>query len=161
MKRLFSLLLSAILMSTILGCNTEESIELERKIKLSSAEIYENILKDIVVTDEIGELPPDGLEDLYIGLDETMLTDSIVMLPLMSGQITEIAVFQVEDIKNIEAVTTAVEARLSTIQNGGAFYPEQIDVANEGQVLGREHYVILIVDPEVEEIVNNFNKLFE
>ncbi len=164
MQKVFSILLAGILISSIIGCdkNYEESKHpIEHPIRLSAVELYENILKDITITDEIGELPPDGLEDLYVGLDKKMLTDSIVMLPLMSSQITEIAVFQVKDISNLETVKAAAEKRLDAIQNGGAFSPSQIEIANQGKVLSNQNYVVLIVDPEINRIVTNFNKLFK
>ncbi len=177
-KKLMVLAMALSLGATVVGCTskdvaqengattedggaTEEggTTSPEATISLTSEEIYTKIIEGL----EMPHLqsPPDEIFNDTYGIDTDLLTDYIVMQPMMSGVITEVAVFQVKDAKDLETVMEGVNKRLDGLKNGGAFYPSHVEIVEKGQVVSKGNYVLFVADEQVDTIVENFNGLFE
>ena len=162
-KLMAMMLVGAMASMTMVGCSKEaptNQVESNEGVQsqLSSEEIYNQLIEGI----ELGKLAPITPElfaDSY-GIDESMLVDYKVMVPVISAVITEIGVFQATE-GNVDAVEAAVKQRLEKLQNGGAFYPEHVEIANKGQVIKKGNYVIFIADQYVDEMVEKLDTILK
>ncbi|OON98114.1 MAG: hypothetical protein ATN36_01595 [Epulopiscium sp. Nele67-Bin005] len=125
----------------------------------ASTNIYNAMLHGVEVTPMIADLEEQLFFDMY-KIEPSYLSEYKVVAPTMTGQITEIGVFVVSDYANLPEVTEQVQARLAHIKDEGAFYPSHVEIANEAQVLVYGNIIALVVDPAVEQIVDNFETYF-
>lgn len=175
-KKLAVVMMASLAAMTFVGCSSsEETVAPETEVETPVAEGSEEATEGEIAATPSSDLYNkiiEGVElpmlaakdetmvaDTY-GIDMSMLADFTVMGPVMSAHITEIGVFHVADEANVEAVKTAVEGRLDALKNGGAFYPEHVEIVNKGQVVVNGNFVLLVADSAVEDIVANFNANF-
>ena len=163
-KKLMVAVLALSLGASFVGCASGEPApeggvtSPEAAVTLTSEEVYAKITEGMEMP-SLQAPPAEIFSDVY-GMDTTLLTDYIVMQPMMSGVITEIGVFQVADPANVGAVVEKANARLDALKNGGAFYPSHVEIVEKGQVVSNGNYVLFVADEKVDTIVANFNALF-
>ena len=116
--------------------------------------MYNKAIESVTLPPSIGDIPEQLFNDQY-GLDASTYKSYKVVIPMMSGVITEIAVIEATD-GNVEIVKAALEARLNTLKNGGAFYPSHVEIVQKGQIVTKDNFVMLVADEAVESIVANF-----
>ncbi|OON99814.1 MAG: hypothetical protein ATN35_10535 [Epulopiscium sp. Nele67-Bin004] len=158
MKKLF--LIGAVASVALVGCSSGESTPDEVAITMTAEEVYNATVDGVGMTPMVMDADDSLVVDLY-GVDLSLVTDYKVIMPAMTGQITEIAVFRVEDMEDVNTVAQNLTSRVQDLQNGGAFYPSHIEIVNEAQVVVHQNYVLMAVDEEVAQLVANFNSIFE
>ena len=163
MKRLFTLMLAAVMMMSLAACGS-------KKEEVKSADLnafYETTVNGIIET--VGEenfpmlMPLEGemQEGFYPGLSEIATKQCIVYTPAMSAVAVEFALVEVENAEDVETVQSILQNRIDSQIAGGAWYPETIEAwENNARLAVNGNSLMLVVYETADEIVESFNALF-
>lgn len=143
MKRLTALLLILCAALALTGCGSKS----DDAFTTDLAAFYDGL-----VTDDFPmmmELPEDMIEGFYPGLTEIERTQTVLYAPAISAVACEIAMVEVADAADVDAVKDIFQARIDAQVAGGAWYPETIEQwENNAQIVVRGNCVCLFVVPE-------------
>jgi len=96
------------------------------------------------------------LTDFY-GMDTSLLDDFHVKMPMMSFSITEVGVFKVKDVNNIDSIVSALNKRANDI--GMMLYPSLEETYQNRQIITKGEYILFVISDNVDSIVSSFNTL--
>ena len=96
------------------------------------------------------------LSDLY-GMDTSLLEDYYVKMPMMSFQITEIGVFKVKDVNNLDKVVASLNKRASDI--GQMLYPSLQETFDSRVLVTSGNYILFAIDENAAQISANFSNI--
>ena len=101
------------------------------------------------------------LDNYYAGLSSVATEQSQVYINMMSMNMGEISLVQVKDSKDVATVKAVFQARIDSMVNGGAWYPEPTRIWSEqSRVVSNGNYVMMVVGEDCDSIVKDFNALF-
>ena len=101
------------------------------------------------------------LDNYYAGLSSVATEQRQVYINMMSMNMGELAVVQVKDSKDVATVKAIFQARIDSMVNGGAWYPEPTRIWSEqSRVVSNGNYVMMVVGEDCDAIVKDFNALF-
>ena len=101
------------------------------------------------------------LDNYYAGLSSVATEQSQVYINMMSMNMGEISLVQVKDSKDVATVKAIFQARIDSMVNGGAWYPEPTRIWSEqSRVVSNGNYVMMVVGEDCDSIVKDFNALF-
>lgn len=101
------------------------------------------------------------LDNYYAGLSSVATEQSQVYINMMSMNMGEISLVQVKDSKDVATVKAIFQARIDSMVNGGAWYPEPTRIWSEqSRVVSNGNYVMMVVGEDCDAIVKDFNALF-
>lgn len=105
---------------------------------------------------------PEYLDAFYPGLTAIEANQMHIYQPMMSSVVCEIALIEVANAADMDAVKAILEARIESQGNGGgAWYPESIDGwINDSRIVTNGNYVMMIAWMYCDEAVEAFNALF-
>ena len=102
------------------------------------------------------------LDSTYAGLTgiatEQLVVYQCGMSPSPAG---DVALVQVSDSADVDAVKAIFQARIDYMVEGGAWYPGPTEMwQNSSRIVSNGNYVMLVVNESCDSIVNDFNALF-
>ena len=102
------------------------------------------------------------LDSTYAGLTgiatEQLVVYQCGMSPSPAG---DVALVQVSDSADVDAVKAIFQARIDYMVEGGAWYPGPTEMwQNSSRIVSNGSYVMLVVNENCDAIVNDFNALF-
>ena len=105
------------------------------------------------------------MDNYYTGLSSVATEQCKVYINMMSMNMGEMALVQVTDgkdaAKNVAIVKSIFQARIDSMVNGGAWYPEPTRIWTEqSRVVSNGNYVMMVVGENCDSIVKDFNALF-
>ncbi len=104
------------------------------------------------------DMPEETFADTY-GIDTELLASYSVNMPMMNVHATEIAVFEVKDAANIEAVKAGIEKRQKALEEQWQSYlPEQLELVQNYKVAVKDNLVLFVISEHADQIVANFEK---
>ena len=99
------------------------------------------------------------LTDAY-GIPAGSFEQVVAFFPMITSPDT-LVVGKLADGADVDAVKEILQARVDAQVEGGAWYPSAIDVwQNNSRIVSNGSYVMLIVHPDCDAIVSDFNALF-
>ena len=99
--------------------------------------------------------------DLYPGISDINTNQLVIMQPMMGAVVCEIALAEVADAADVEAVKTIFQNRINAQVDGGAWYPESIEGwKNNSRIVTNGNYVMMIAWQFCDDAVSAFNGLF-
>ena len=99
--------------------------------------------------------------DLYPGIGDIATEQLVIYQPMMGAVVCEIALAEVTNEADIEAVKTIFQARIDAQVAGGAWYPESIEGwKNNSRIVTNGNCVMMIAWSFCDEAVEAFNNLF-
>jgi len=107
------------------------------------------------------------LDQLYPGLSGVSAEQKLVYVIMLSMNNGEFGLVQVEDSKDVDTVKAIFQARIDNMSgaNGGqpgAWYPGPTEQwLNNSRVVSNGNYVMMVVHENCDDIVNEFNALFQ
>ena len=115
-----------------------------------------------------GMMPMEGeaLDSFYAGLSAIATKQCLVQMAMISASGDEIALVEVENSGDAQAVKDIFQARIDYqvgdgTAPGGAWYPEPTEMwKSSSRIVSNGSYVMLIVHPDCDAIVSDFNALF-
>jgi len=97
------------------------------------------------------------LESFFPGLSDISLKQKVFGITMMGPMNAELILVEVENASDVDAVKAVLQNRLDSQIDGGAWYPETIEVWERyGRVVSRDNYVLLLVSASVESIEADF-----
>ena len=130
-------------------------------------QFYENIMFDDPDFAATAELYNEYLDVLYPGLTAISTRQLVVFQPVMSAVVCEIALVEVTDQADVPAVLDILQARVDYMVGDeenpdAAWYPASIEGwQNNSRIVSNGCYVLLIAYDKCDDIVAQFNTLFE
>ena len=104
------------------------------------------------------DMPAEMFADTY-GIDPALLESYSVNMPLMNVKATEIAVFEVKDEANIDAVKAGIEKRQKALaEQWQSYLPDQYELVENYKVAVKGNLVLFVISEEADQIVANFEK---
>ena len=110
-------------------------------------------------------LDSEALGAFYAGLGDIATKDCVVYMPMMSSVVCEIALVEVENEADVQAVKDIFQARINyqvgnETNPGGAWYPESIEGwKNNSRIVSNGNLVMMIAYSECDTVVEMFNAL--
>lgn len=103
----------------------------------------------------------DLMNNYYAGLSSIATEQCKVYINMMSMNMGEMAVVQVKNSGDVAKVKSIFQARIDSMVNGGAWYPEPTRIwSEESRVVSNGNYVMMVVGEDCDSIVKDFNALF-
>lgn len=104
---------------------------------------------------------PDMLEAAYPGLSAIETNQMVIFQPFMGAVVCEIALIEVANSSDVEAVKSILQGRIDAQVDGGAWYPESIDGwANNSRIEVQGNYIMMIAHMYCDEILDLFRAQF-
>ena len=104
---------------------------------------------------------PEMLDGFFPGLSDIGTNQMMIYQPMMGAVVCEIALIEVADAANVDAVKNILQARIDAQVEGGAWYPESIEGwKNSSRIAVNGNYVMMIAYSECDAVVDAFNALF-
>ena len=101
------------------------------------------------------------LDGFYPGMSEIDAKQMMIYQPMMGAVVCEIALVEVVNSADIDAVKAMMQARIDTQVDGGAWYPESIEGwKNNSRIVVNGNCVMMIAYSDCDAIVDAFNGLF-
>lgn len=101
------------------------------------------------------------MNNYYAGLSSIATEQCQVYINMMSMNMGEIALVQVKNSSDVAKVKSIFQARIDSMVNGGAWYPEPTRIWTEqSRVVSNGNYVMMVVGEDCDSIVKDFNALF-
>ena len=99
--------------------------------------------------------------DLYPGISDIKTNQLGIMQPMRGAVVCEIALAEVADAADVEAVKSIFQSRIDAQVDGGAWYPESIEGwKNNSRIVTNGNYVMMIAWQFSDDAVSAFNGLF-
>ena len=101
------------------------------------------------------------LDGFYPGMSEIDAKQMMIYQPMMGAVVCEIALVEVVNSADVDAVKEILQARIDTQVDGGAWYPESIEGwKNNSRIVVNGNCVMMIAYSECDAVVEAFNGLF-
>ena len=162
MKRIFTLLLTAALLTTLVtGCGSsgkqETTVDLEAlwtEISELDSDWGETYFVDLTEDPEL-------LENYYPGLKDIPTKQLIVRVPMISAAVAEFVLMECETESDADKAKAILEQRAEDQANGGAWYPASMEAWEDAQVISNDRYVALLASSSHQsEAAELFNAKF-
>ena len=99
--------------------------------------------------------------DLYPGISDIAANQLAIYQPMMGAVVCEIALAEVTNASDVDAMKAIFQARIDAQVEGGAWYPESIEGwKNNSRIVTNGNYVMMIAWQFCEDAVADFNALF-
>lgn len=99
--------------------------------------------------------------DLYPGISDISTKQLVIYQPMMSAVVCEIALAEVSNSADVDAVKAIFQSRIDTQVNGGAWYPDSIaGWQNNSRIVSHGNYVMMIAWMYCDDAVSAFDALF-
>ena len=99
--------------------------------------------------------------DLYPGIGDIATNQLVIYQPMMGAVVCEIALAEVADAADVEAMKAVFQARIDAQVDGGAWYPESIlGWENNSRIVTNGNFVMMIAWQFCDDAVADFNALF-
>ncbi|MBS5165222.1 MAG: DUF4358 domain-containing protein [Butyricicoccus pullicaecorum] len=107
------------------------------------------------------EIDDEMLDAYFPGLRDIPKKQLVARTPMMSAVASELVFLETEQQADADKAAEILRARIKAQADGGAWYPESIEVWKKGEVLQKENYVAMIVAGENQEKIKaGFEALF-
>lgn len=165
MKKLFALMLSALLCLSLLAACSSKDPAGETPVDLAAfaQTLMENhefaeFVEKVDPTDE--EFGAIMLESSYPGLKDLDLEQTEIYLCMVSFSTGEFALVQAKNADDAAKVQEIFQTRIDNMTAEGMNYPETIELwSKSAQVVTNGNYVMLVCHEDSEAIANEFNAL--
>ena len=155
----------------IVRCRWEEKTESEKPDgstsapapsgKVDLAAFHDSLAKSYEFSNFLELADGEMTDAFYPGLTGIATEQCLVYATIMSMNMGELVLVQVKDSKDVDAVKAILQARIDTMANGGAWYPEPTRVWTEcSKVVSNGNYIMMVVNDSYQSIINDFNALF-
>jgi len=101
------------------------------------------------------------LDSFYPGLAAIGTKQMMIYQPMMGAVVCEIALVEVENDSDVEAVKAIFQERIDAQVDGGAWYPESIEGwKSSSRIVANGNCIMMIAYSECDAVVDAFNGLF-
>lgn len=123
---------------------------------LTATEVFNQMIVGVELPSTM-DLDATLLQDMY-GIDTSLLKSYKAVAPIMSAHITEIAIFEVNDAKDIDRIKAGIEKRTSGM-NPQFMYPSLVPIYENRQIVVSGNYIFFGMDASIDTLVANFRSI--
>ena len=99
------------------------------------------------------------LEDAY-GIDTSLLASHHIEMGMNRASVSEIAIFELKDKKDIDAIKAGIEKRQQALdEQWSMFLPEQYELVKNSQTVVKDNLVLYVINADANKIVEKFNEI--
>lgn len=159
LKKVTSIVLAAVLALSLTACGSKQDAEAPQSIDLN--EFYATLFQG-EDSPAMSEVTEDMLEDLYPGLTAIERKQTVVYMPMISAVAAEVALIEVANADDVEAVKDILQARIDYMVGdgegpGGAWYPETMEQWElNSEIVTSGNCVCLFVSTDKDAMVESF-----
>lgn len=159
-KRIFALMLALAMSLTLLaGCGSKGSADDQQGTVFSVdlSKFYEDMMAAAQEAPMMSALEGEMLDNAYPGLSDIETKQLVSYGPVISAVAMEFTFVEVTDSANVKAVQDILQKRIDTQVDGGAWYPETIDIwQNFSEIVTIDNYVCLFVCTDKDVLIEAF-----
>lgn len=166
MKKIVTLAMAAMMAISLVACGntasqptatpTPEPVDLAA---FAEKYVTEQLMPPLLDTNE--DMGKQILDMNYAGLSDLDLEQCLPYVSMMSINNTEMVLVQTKSADDVAKVKEIFQARIDSMVEGGAFYPETTEIwTNNAQIVENGNYVALVVSADKDAIVEAYNALF-
>jgi hypothetical protein len=160
MKKLISLLLAAAMALSLTACGTKDGQTGSFSADLTA--FYDTLFQTEDAPMMMAIEDDETLEYLYPGLTDIERSQTVVYTAAISAVAAEVAMVEVANADDAEAVQAIFQARIDAQVDGGAWYPETMESwENNSRIVTQGSYVCLFVADDADDMVSAFQALGE
>ena len=101
------------------------------------------------------------VDAFYAGLSAIGTKQLMIYQPMMGAVVCEIALVEVENAADVDAVKAILQGRIDAQVEGGAWYPESIEGwKNNSRIVVKGNCIMMIAYSECDAVVSAFEALF-
>lgn len=106
-------------------------------------------------------LSDDLIEGVYPGLLDIPANQCLPYANMITMNTSELALVEVANSSDVDKVKTIFQTRIDNMAQGGAFYPQAVEIwTNNARVVSNGNYVMMVVSENCDAVVDAFNALF-
>lgn len=125
------------------------------------AAFAQNVISTYELPSFLSLADPTLMDGFFPGLSAIASEQCLVYINQMSMNMGELVLVQVSSSSDVDAVKAILQARIDSMIQGGAWYPEPTEWwTNYSRVVSSGNYVMMVVDDDCDAIVSDFNALF-
>lgn len=125
------------------------------------AAFYATLFTDPEHSPMLAKVEGEMLDGMYPGLSSYSTKQCLVYAPMITAVAAEVALIEVSNASDVNAVKDILQARIDAQVAGGAWYPATIESwQNNSRIVSNGNYIMLIVWEYCDDIVSQFNALF-
>lgn len=151
MKKILSIAVAGATLLSLVACGGSTASD------ISVSDTWEACTSSVEEYAQGMELDAMMLNDIY-GIDESLVEEFIVTIPMMSAQIDETAIIKAADGK-ISEVEAKVAERAEALK-ASAFYPEHVELAQDAKISVKGDYIFFSVGNNAQAFLDTFNAQF-
>ena len=104
----------------------------------------------------------DVLDTYYPGMSDISTKQCLIMGTMMSMNNGEFCLVEVTNSADVATVKQILQDRVDYMAEAGAWYPEPTELwTNSSRVVSNGNYVMMVVHKDCDQIVDDFNALFQ
>ena len=158
MKKICAMLSALLLVLGLTACSGGDSAG-NKDVNL--ADFYTS-LNEKYEMPAMSEVTDDLMDTFYPGLKDVERTQTVLYMPLMNVQATEILLVQAADADGAKKVKEIFEQRQKDLDNQWQSYlPEQHELVKNAVFLEKGNYVGMVVSENADAIKTDFEALFK
>ncbi|MEG1828438.1 MAG: DUF4358 domain-containing protein, partial [Cellulosilyticaceae bacterium] len=128
------------------------------EVTLSAGEIVDKITANIEIPANMN-MDAQMFADTY-GIDTALLKSYQVNMPMMVVHASEVAVFELKDVKDASKVLSGINKRYEQMyETWSTYLPDQFELVKNYKTAQKGNYVLFVISDEASTIVSNFNSL--
>ncbi|MCI8422835.1 MAG: DUF4358 domain-containing protein [Lawsonibacter sp.] len=161
-NRILTLLLSlSLLLLPACGNGSSSSSAADADVNVDLSAFYTDTMEKYEFPNSLELAEGELLDGYFAGLSEVETEQCLVYLNMMSINNGEIALVQVKNSADVDTVKGILQDHIDYMAEGGAFYPEATELwSNSSKVVSNGSYIMMVVNPSCDAIVEDFNALF-
>lgn len=166
MKRIISIfLICALCLAVLAGCGGDKpandvAANVDVDLAAFVASLSEQYGEEFAANADVVEASIHN--DLYPGIADIATEQLVIYQPMMGVVVCEIALAEVTDAADVDAVKKIFQTRIDTQADGGAWYPESIEGwQNNSRIVTKGNCIMMIAWSHCEEAVADFEALFQ
>lgn len=161
MKKLTSIILSAVLLLALAACGGKGGETAKDAPDLN--QYYEDFMASLGADNQpaMGDVEGEQLAAVYPGLENYATKQAVLKMAMISAVAFEFALVELENEADAKAVADIFQARIDYQIENGAFYPMTLEGWEQAEIVTQGNVVALIVaQGSQDQAVDAFNALF-
>lgn len=148
----------------VVRCNWTESKPEEKPAESTSVDLTA-FYNDTIANYEFQTLEAftgDVLDTYYPGMSAVSTKQCLIMGTMMSMNNGEFCLVEVTNSSDVDTVKKILQDRVDYMAETGAWYPDPTELwTNSSRVVSNGNYVMMVVHESCDDIVDDFNALFQ
>lgn len=155
--RILLVVLSLMMALSAVGCSANKAPAAAPEVNVPVEDIANELMAMPETFPMLGFMGEEILTDMF-GIDFSLLEEYSLNDPMMNVHAHILYIAKVKDAADVETVKASFQTRLEAMQSSFEMYlPDQYDLAMEGKIVDNGRYVMLVIAPDTDAVIEKFN----